>query len=119
MLGAELIEAHPVVPVAEGHALAIGIFRYRDRLHFGLFADPDVFPQVRHMPEALGASLHRLLSPEVQSGMGRPRRRPIPSTAQLAEAAVAASALGGPLGVADPVERLREETLELLEARAL
>jgi hypothetical protein len=79
MLGAELVEAHPVVPSPRPRACD-RIVRYRDRLHFGLFADPD---------------------------------------AQLAEAAVAASALGGPLGVPDPVERLREETLELLEARAL
>jgi hypothetical protein len=37
----ELLEAHPVVPIAEGHALSIGIFSHGDRLSFGLYADPE------------------------------------------------------------------------------
>jgi hypothetical protein len=57
MLGAELVEAHPVVPIAEGHALSIGVFSHRDHLFFGLYADPDALPQVRDLPAALGASL--------------------------------------------------------------
>ena len=61
MLGAELIEAHPVVPIAEGHALAIGIFGYRGRLHFGLYADPEALPQVGSLPAALDAALEDLL----------------------------------------------------------
>ena len=61
MLGAELIEAHPVVPIAEGHALAIGIFGYRGRLHLGLYADPEAFPQVESLPAALDAALQDLL----------------------------------------------------------
>jgi diacylglycerol O-acyltransferase len=66
MLGAELLEAHPVVPIAEGHTLSIGLFSYRERLHFGLYADPHAFPQVRELPAALEASLDDL----------RPRRAP-------------------------------------------
>ncbi len=78
MLGAELIEAYPVVPMAEGHALAIGIFGYRDRLNFGLLADPEAFPQVRDLPGAMSASLSRLLlSPRVQTTRGRPQGRPL------------------------------------------
>ena len=44
-LGAELLEAHPVVPIAEGHALSIGLFSYRERLHFGLYAEPQASPR--------------------------------------------------------------------------
>ena len=44
MLGAELSEAYPVVPVAEGHALSIGMFSYRDHMHFGLYSDPEALP---------------------------------------------------------------------------
>ena len=52
MLGAELIEAHPVVPIAQGHALSIGIFSYLGRLHFGFYADPRAFPEVTALPGA-------------------------------------------------------------------
>jgi diacylglycerol O-acyltransferase / wax synthase len=73
MLGAELVDAHPVVPIAEGHALSIGIFGYGGRLHFGLYADPDAFPQVRQLPEALDAALRELLLPPgVHGTRGRP-----------------------------------------------
>jgi diacylglycerol O-acyltransferase / wax synthase len=60
MLGAELLEAHPVVPIAEGHALAIGIFTHRDHLFWGLYADPDAFPEVTDLPAALASSLVEL-----------------------------------------------------------
>ena len=57
MLGAELLESHPVVPIAEGHALSIGIFSYCDTLSFGLYADPEAFPQVDDLPQNLDTSL--------------------------------------------------------------
>jgi diacylglycerol O-acyltransferase len=60
MLGSELIEAHPVVPIAERHALSVGIFSYRDRAHFGLYADPDALPEVDELPAALSESLAAL-----------------------------------------------------------
>jgi diacylglycerol O-acyltransferase / wax synthase len=63
MLGAELIESHPVVPIAEGHALSIGVFTHMDNLHFGLYADPDAFAQVDDLPQALDTSLRELLLP--------------------------------------------------------
>jgi WS/DGAT/MGAT family acyltransferase len=57
MLGAELAEVHPVVPIPEGHALSIGIFTYRDSAFFGLYADPDALPEVERLPAALSASI--------------------------------------------------------------
>ena len=88
MLGAELVEAHPVVPIAQGHALSIGIFGYRGRLHFGFYADPQAFPEVAELPAAFDAALQELLLPPgVQRKRGRPRRgRPLssPSEAELA-----------------------------------
>jgi len=44
LLGAELLEAFPVVPIADGHALSIGMFSYGDQLCFGGYADPDASP---------------------------------------------------------------------------
>jgi len=73
MLGAELTEAHPVVPIAQGHSLSIGIFRYLQRLHFGFYADPEAFPQVRALPAAIDAALRELLLPaRVQAKRSRP-----------------------------------------------
>jgi WS/DGAT/MGAT family acyltransferase len=79
MLGAELLEAHPVVPIAEGHALSVGIFTHLEKLHFGLYADPDAFSQVSQLPQTLDASLRDLLlRPRgVQRTRGRSRDRPL------------------------------------------
>jgi WS/DGAT/MGAT family acyltransferase len=61
MLGAELLEAHPVVPIADGHALSVGIFTHLEKLHFGLYADPEAFPQIAELPQSLEASLGELV----------------------------------------------------------
>ena len=68
--GAELLEAYPVVPIAEDHALSIGMFSYRDHMHFGLYADPEALPDVRGLPDALNAAMLAL----ARSGAGG--RRP-------------------------------------------
>jgi diacylglycerol O-acyltransferase / wax synthase len=80
MLGAELVDAYPVVPIAKGHALSIGIFGYRRQLHFGLYPDPDACP-VRELPQAIDAALRELLLPPGVHGKtrGRPRGRPLAS----------------------------------------
>ena len=57
MLGAELSEAYPVVPLAEQHALSIGMFSYRDALFFGLYADPEALPEVDELPQFLNAEI--------------------------------------------------------------
>jgi diacylglycerol O-acyltransferase / wax synthase len=57
MLGAELREAYPVVPIADGHSLSIGMFSYLDRLFFGVYADPKALPEAETLPRALEASI--------------------------------------------------------------
>jgi diacylglycerol O-acyltransferase / wax synthase len=42
MLGCELEEAYPVVPIPDGHALSIGVTTIRDRACFGLYADREL-----------------------------------------------------------------------------
>jgi WS/DGAT/MGAT family acyltransferase len=73
MLGCELREAHPVVPIAEEHALSIGIFSYHGALHFGLYADPDALPEVAELPAALSAATLTLARAVKR---GRPARTP-------------------------------------------
>jgi diacylglycerol O-acyltransferase len=88
MLGAELIEAHPVVPIAQGHALSIGIFSYLDRLQFGFYADPHAFGQARDLPKAFDAALRELLLPPgVQRKRARPRSRALSSPSRAGMAA--------------------------------
>ena len=55
--GCELREAVPVIPLADGHALSIGIFSYADRITFGAYADPHALPQVGDLPLALCAAV--------------------------------------------------------------
>jgi diacylglycerol O-acyltransferase len=60
LLGCELEEVYSVVPIAQGHALAIGMVRYRQELFFGCYADPDALPQVHQLPARIAAELHEL-----------------------------------------------------------
>lgn len=60
LLGAELVEAFPVIPLPEGHALSVGIFSYRDILCFSGYADPGALPEVGALPAALNASVLEL-----------------------------------------------------------
>lgn len=64
MLGAELVSAHPVVPVTEGHALSVGLFSYRDAIHVGLYADPGAFPQVHDLARAVERHAAALARPD-------------------------------------------------------
>jgi len=60
LLGAEMREAVPVIPLAEDHALSVGIFTYRDRITFGCYADPEALPEVSQLPAALNGALLEL-----------------------------------------------------------
>jgi WS/DGAT/MGAT family acyltransferase len=60
LLGGELEEVFSVVPIAQGHALAIGLVRYRQELFFGCYADPDALPEVRELPGLLEAEMRAL-----------------------------------------------------------
>jgi diacylglycerol O-acyltransferase len=60
LLGARLDEAYPVVPVAEDHALSVGMFSYRGRMFFGCYADPRALPEAADLPAALQDSAAEL-----------------------------------------------------------
>jgi hypothetical protein len=79
LLGAELIEAFPVIPLPEDHALSIGMFSYRDKLCFGGYADPGALPTIDSLPGALSAAVLELCG-----GSGRRRgelRAAVPAVA--------------------------------------
>jgi WS/DGAT/MGAT family acyltransferase len=60
LLGCEVQEAFSVVPIAEGHALAIGMVRYRQELFFGCYGDPDALPELDRLPGLIGAEMRAL-----------------------------------------------------------
>lgn len=60
LLGCELREAAPVIPLPDRHALAIGIFSHRDVVTFSGYADPTALPEVATLPAALNAAVLEL-----------------------------------------------------------
>lgn len=60
MLGCEMQEVYSVVPIADHHALAIGMVRYRGELFFGCYADPEALPEVHELPALLRTEMHTL-----------------------------------------------------------
>src|SRR3954452_8396804 len=61
MLGCELEAAYPVVPIADKHAVSIGMTTVRDEACFGLYAASDMLPDSDQLAEAMDASLDELL----------------------------------------------------------
>jgi diacylglycerol O-acyltransferase / wax synthase len=62
MLGCELEEAYPVVPIADEHALSIGMTTIQDRACFGLYADRESLPDADRLADAVDASVDELLA---------------------------------------------------------
>lgn len=71
LLGCELDEVYSVVPIAQGHGLAIGMVRYRQELFFGCYADPHMLPEVHELPALLEGELAALAA-----AAGRPPAAP-------------------------------------------
>jgi WS/DGAT/MGAT family acyltransferase len=78
MLGRELLEIFPMVPLAENTALGIAIMSYNGQLNFGLVSDYDALPDL----DALAARLDHAIAELVRAagdggrpGEGRPARR--------------------------------------------
>jgi diacylglycerol O-acyltransferase len=61
MLGCELAEAYPVVPIADRHALSIGVTTVGDGAYFGLYADPESLPQGDHLAASIDRSIDELI----------------------------------------------------------
>lgn len=61
MRGCRLAEAYPVVPIADRHALSIGVTTVGDGAYFGLYADPESLPDGDRLAAAIGRSIDGLL----------------------------------------------------------
>ncbi len=62
MLGCKLRQAYPVVPLADHHALSIGMTTIQDRACFGLYADRRSLGDVERVAEAVERSSDELLA---------------------------------------------------------
>ena len=62
MLGCRLDEAYPVVPIAEGHSMSIGVTTIGDRACFGVYADAEALPDVDELSSAIHESVDDLLA---------------------------------------------------------
>jgi WS/DGAT/MGAT family acyltransferase len=58
---ARMLAAYPVVPLAKGQALSIGLTSYDGRVHYGLNADRDAMPDVGVVAQCLEDALAELL----------------------------------------------------------
>ena len=71
MRGCGLVEAYPIVPLADRHAFSIGMTTIRDRAYFGLYADRDSADDVHVLAEGLERATDRLVA------LTRDRRRQV------------------------------------------
>jgi WS/DGAT/MGAT family acyltransferase len=62
MSGLELEDAYPVVPLADRHALSIGMTTVRDDACFGLYADRATLPDADRMAWHLDAAIDELIA---------------------------------------------------------
>jgi diacylglycerol O-acyltransferase / wax synthase len=59
--GAQMLEMFPVVPLAKGQALCIGLTSYNGRVYYGLNADRDALPDVEVIGSLIEESLAELV----------------------------------------------------------
>jgi WS/DGAT/MGAT family acyltransferase len=62
MLGCELEEVYPVVPLADRHAISIGLTTIGDGAFFGIYADPESLPDIELLATFIDESIDELLS---------------------------------------------------------
>lgn len=80
LLGRELRDAYPMVPLAKGQALGIAIMSYNGRMNFGLLGDCDAMADLDELASDLEASLRELADAAGISLAGPPPAGPPPAT---------------------------------------
>jgi len=119
--GALMLAAHPVVPLAKGQALSIGVTSYNGGMFFGLNADRDAMADVDVLAQCINSAIDELLDTvpdEIRTAAGAtPRTAPLP----LAEPVVAPEAVQPivdepPTDVAEVAEAIEaHEVAELVD----
>jgi WS/DGAT/MGAT family acyltransferase len=60
MLGSELREAYPVVPMADSHSVSIGMTTVRDDVFLGVYADREKLPDADRLAELIDGAFEQL-----------------------------------------------------------
>jgi hypothetical protein len=74
MLGCELEEVYPVVPLADRHAISIGLTTIGDGAFFGVYADPESLPDVEELATFIDESIDELLTQPLRTAKGATAR---------------------------------------------
>ena len=72
--GARVRSIAPVIPLADRHALSIGVLTYDGRAHFAVYADPEVLPRAHRFAGLLADAVSEL-EQAVEARGRRPQRR--------------------------------------------
>jgi WS/DGAT/MGAT family acyltransferase len=75
LLGARMLEIYPQVPLFVDQGMGIALFSYAGRLFWGVTADWDLLPDLRHFVEALQAAFAELRGLAREARPAPPRRR--------------------------------------------
>jgi diacylglycerol O-acyltransferase / wax synthase len=62
MLGCEIAEVFPVVPLSDQHAVSIGMTTINDRAYFGVYADTQSLPNANLLSTAINDSIEELFA---------------------------------------------------------
>ena len=62
MRGCEMEEAYPVVPLADSHAVSIGVTSIKDDACFGVYADRETLPDAELLAKDIDHSIDELLA---------------------------------------------------------
>jgi diacylglycerol O-acyltransferase len=60
MLGCELREAYPVVPMADSHAVSIGLTTVRDDVFLGVYADRKALPDADRLADLIDGAFEQM-----------------------------------------------------------
>ena len=105
--GALMLAAHPVVPLAKGQALSIGVTSYNGGMFFGLNADRDAMADVDVLAQCINTAIDELLDTvpdEIRASVGAAPRVSPQITPDLVEE---------PVSVEVEAEHIDTEVLDL------
>jgi WS/DGAT/MGAT family acyltransferase len=74
--GALMLAAYPVVPLARGQAVSIGLTSYDGGVFFGLNADREALPDVEVLAQCIDDAIEEMLSSVTLSGKARRPKKP-------------------------------------------
>ena len=74
--GALMLAAYPVVPLARGQAVSIGLTSYDGGVFFGLNADREALPDVEVLAQCIDDAIEEMLATVTLAGKARRPRKP-------------------------------------------